>query len=57
MEFYERESGARMHANYFRAGGVQADVSVNLLNDIFQFILQFNSRIDEMEELLSNNRI
>lgn len=57
MEFYERVSGARMHSNYFRPGGVQADVSMSLLNDIFQFISQFNSRVDELEELLSNNRI
>lgn len=57
MEFYERVSGARMHANYFRIGGVSFDIPVGLLNDISIFLLQFASRIDEMEEMLTTNRI
>ncbi len=57
MEFYERVSGARMHAAYIRPGGVSQDLPLGLLNDIYQFIIQFGSRIDEIEELLSNNRI
>jgi len=57
MEFYERVSGARMHAAYIRPGGVFSDLPVGLLNDIFIFCNQFNSRINEMEELLTNNRI
>jgi NADH dehydrogenase (ubiquinone) Fe-S protein 2 len=57
MEFYERVSGARMHANYFRIGGVSFDIPVGLLNDISVFLLQFASRIDEMEEMLTTNRI
>jgi NADH dehydrogenase (ubiquinone) Fe-S protein 2 len=57
LEFYERVSGARMHANYFRPGGVSYDIPKGLLNDIYNFILQFSSRIDEMEELLTTNRI
>lgn len=57
MEFYERVSGARMHANYIRPGGVSQDLPLGLLGDIYQFAEQFNSRIDEMEELLTNNRI
>lgn len=57
MEFYERVSGARMHANYFRPGGVSYDIPKGLLNDIYYFIEQFSSRIDEIEELLTNNRI
>ena len=57
MEFYERVSGARMHANYIRPGGVSFDIPIGLLNDIYQFIIQFSSRIDEMEELLTDNRI
>jgi NADH dehydrogenase (ubiquinone) Fe-S protein 2 len=57
MEFYERVSGARMHANYIRIGGVFQDIPLGLLNDIYLFIEQFNSRIDELEELLTNNRI
>jgi len=57
MEFYERVSGARMHANYFRIGGVSSDLPIGLLNDIYLFIVQFSSRIDEMEEMLTTNRI
>jgi len=57
MEFYERVSGARMHAAYIRPGGVSQDLPIGLLNDIHIFISQFSSRIDEFEELLSGNRI
>jgi len=57
MEFYERVSGARMHAAYIRPGGVNLDLPLGLLEDIFSFIKQFPSRLDELEELLSNNRI
>lgn len=57
MEFYERVSGARMHAAYFRPGGVQYDLPIGLLDDIYVFIKQFASRIDEIEELLTANRI
>lgn len=57
MEFYERVSGARMHAGYIRPGGVVYDIPLNLLDDIYLFILQFFFRLNEIEELLSNNRI
>ena len=57
MEFYERVSGARMHAAYIKPGGVNYDIPLGLLNDIFIFIDQFNSRINELEELLTDNRI
>jgi len=57
MEFYERVSGARMHATYFRPGGVTQDIPAGLLQDIYLFIDQFASRIDEIEEMLTNNRI
>jgi NADH dehydrogenase I D subunit len=57
MEFYERVSGARMHANYIRPGGVNQDLSPGLLDDISLFIQGFKSRVDEMEELLTNSRI
>jgi NADH dehydrogenase (ubiquinone) Fe-S protein 2 len=57
MEFYERVSGARMHAAYIRPGGVHQDIPIGLLADIYSFISSFNSRIDEFEELLTNNRI
>ena len=57
MEFYERVSGARMHAAYLRFGGVAQDIPIGLLDDIFIFCEQFSLRIDEMEQMLSNNRI
>lgn len=57
MEFYERVSGARMHAAYIRPGGVSLDLPLGFLNDVFLFVSQFNSRLDELEELLTNNRI
>jgi NADH dehydrogenase (ubiquinone) Fe-S protein 2 len=57
MEFYERVSGARMHAAYIRPGGVSLDLPVGLLDDISIFANQFTTRIDEMEEMLTNNRI
>ena len=57
MEFYERVSGARMHAAYVRPGGVTQDIPAGLLQDIYLFIDQFASRIDELEEMLTNNRI
>ncbi len=57
MEFYERVSGARMHAAYIRPGGVNADIPVGFLDDLYLFINQFNLRIDEIEEMLTGNRI
>ncbi|KAG0554743.1 hypothetical protein KC19_12G114700 [Ceratodon purpureus] len=57
MEFYERVSGARMHAAYIRPGGVAQDMPIGLSEDIYKFATQFASRIDEMEEMLTNNRI
>lgn len=57
MEFYERVSGARMHTAYIRPGGVHLDLPLGLCDDILQFIYQFKSRINELEELLTNNRI
>jgi NADH dehydrogenase (ubiquinone) Fe-S protein 2 len=57
MEFYERVSGARMHAAYIRPGGLTEDIPLGLLEDIDSFIQQFSNRLDEIEELLSGNRI
>jgi len=57
MEFYERVSGARMHSSYFRPGGVNEDLPLGLLKDIHIFCEQFNTRLDEFEEMLTNNRI
>ncbi|TQS35694.1 hypothetical protein Golomagni_03878 [Golovinomyces magnicellulatus] len=57
MEFYERVSGARLHSAYIRPGGVHQDIPVGLLDDIYQWATQFGDRIDETEELLTDNRI
>lgn len=57
MEFYERVSGARMHAFYIRPGGVAYDLPLGFLGDVYTFVSRFSSRIDEIEELLTNNRV
>ncbi|KAI0050593.1 NADH-ubiquinone oxidoreductase [Auriscalpium vulgare] len=57
MEFYERVSGARLHSAYVRPGGVAFDLPHGLLNDIFQWATQFGSRVDEIEEVVTANRI
>jgi NADH-quinone oxidoreductase subunit D len=57
MEFYERASGARMHASYFRPGGVHQDLPAGLLDDIATFCDSFPHHIDDLEGLLTNNRI
>ncbi len=57
MEFYERVSGARLHAAYFRPGGVHQDMPAGLADDIYAFVEQFPARIDDMESLLTENRI
>jgi NADH dehydrogenase (ubiquinone) Fe-S protein 2 len=57
MEFYERVSGARMHAAYIRPGGVSLDLPLGLLEDIYLFRKQFDRRLDEIETLLTDNRI
>jgi len=57
MEFYERVSGARMHAAYIRPGGVAHNISSNLLFDIIAFSNKFKHRIDEIEDMLTSNRI
>ena len=56
MEFYERVSGARLHAAYVRPGGVAFDLPHGLLNDIFQWATQFSTRIDEIEEVLTGKQ-
>ncbi|KNC78350.1 NADH dehydrogenase [ubiquinone] iron-sulfur protein 2, mitochondrial [Sphaeroforma arctica JP610] len=57
MEFYERVSGARLHAAYVRPGGVAYDLPHGILEDMHQFINNFSVRIDEVEDLLTGNRI
>ncbi|WP_341823544.1 NADH-quinone oxidoreductase subunit D [Wolbachia endosymbiont (group A) of Agelastica alni] len=57
LEFYERASGARFHGAYIRPGGVAADVPEGLIEDIAKFIEQFPKYIDDVDELLTENRI
>ncbi|WCR53443.1 MAG: NADH-quinone oxidoreductase subunit D [Wolbachia endosymbiont of Ctenocephalides orientis wCori] len=57
LEFYERASGARFHAAYIRPGGIAADIPEGLTEDIAKFIEQFPKYIDDVDELLTENRI
>jgi NADH-quinone oxidoreductase subunit D len=57
MEFYEAASGARLHANYFRTGGVAKDLPAGLEDKIGEWLLGFPKFIDDLEGLLTGNRI
>jgi len=57
MEFYERVSGARMHAKYFRPGGVHRDLPAGLEDDIRAWIKTFPKVLEDIERLLNDNRI
>ncbi|MEQ1648411.1 MAG: NADH-quinone oxidoreductase subunit D [Hyphomicrobiaceae bacterium] len=57
MVFYERASGSRMHAKYFRVGGVHQDLPEKLVQDIAAWCDPFLKVVDDIEGLLSNNRI
>jgi NADH-quinone oxidoreductase subunit D len=57
MEFYERVCGARLHANYFRPGGVHQDLPSGLAEDMYAYADTVLKFIDDMEGLLSENRI
>ena len=57
LEFYERVSGARFHAAYFRPGGVHQDLPPGLDADIAAFCDQLDAAIDDIETLVTNNRI
>ena len=57
MDFYERVSGARMHAAYIRPGGVNSDLPIGFIDDLYFFISQYNLRLEEIEEMLTSNRI
>ena len=57
MIFYERVSGSRLHANYFRPGGVHIDMPHGLAEDIYDFCKNFPKVIDDLETLLTDNRI
>jgi NADH-quinone oxidoreductase subunit D len=57
MGFYERASGSRMHAAYFRPGGVHQDLPQELIDDIAAFCDPFLQTVEDMDRLLTNNRI
>ena len=57
MEFYERACGARLHANYFRPGGVAADLPAGLLADIDAWCDQFPKFVNDFDRILTGNRI
>ncbi|TDX88378.1 NADH dehydrogenase subunit D [Neorhizobium sp. R1-B] len=57
MVFYERASGARMHAAYFRPGGVHQDLPPELVEDIGKWCDEFPSKLDDIDDLLTGNRI
>jgi len=57
MEFYERVSGARLHAAYFRPGGVHQDMPKGLAEDIHAYVQAFPRFLEELEDLLTENRI
>jgi NADH-quinone oxidoreductase subunit D len=57
MEFYERVSGARLHAAYYRPGGVHQDLPATLLDDIMKWAQGFPAILDDIEGLLTENRI
>jgi NADH-quinone oxidoreductase subunit D len=57
LDFYEEVSGSRFHANYFRAGGVHQDLPDGLLEKIYDFCIAFPKVVDDMETLLTENRI
>ncbi|NQZ14342.1 MAG: NADH-quinone oxidoreductase subunit D [Alphaproteobacteria bacterium] len=57
MEFYDRVCGARLHANYFRPGGVSMDMPAGLAQDMLEWTDSFPKVLDDLENLLSDNRI
>ncbi len=57
MVFYEKVSGARMHTAYFRPGGVHQDMPPGLAEEIYEFCDSFPKIVDDMESLLTENRI
>ena len=57
MVFYERASGARLHSAYFRPGGVHQDLPPELINDIVDWCAAFPKALDDIDELLTENRI
>lgn len=57
MEFYDRVCGARLHANYFRPGGVHLDLPAGLADDMWEWTETFPAVLNDLDNLLTNNRI
>ncbi len=57
MEFYDRVCGARLHANYFRPGGVALDMPIGLADDMLEWAEALPQVLDDLDNLLTNNRI
>ena len=57
MEFYDRVCGARLHANYFRPGGVSMDLPKGLIEDMFEWTEEFPKVLNDLESLMTENRI
>ena len=57
LDFYEEVSGSRFHAAYFRAGGVHKDLPDGLLQKIYDFCINFPKALDDIETMLTENRI
>jgi NADH-quinone oxidoreductase subunit D len=57
MVFYERASGARLHANYFRPGGVHQDLTPELIDDLVEWCREFPKKLADIETLVTENRI
>ena len=57
LDFYEEVSGSRFHADYFRAGGVHKDLPDGLLQKIYDFCISFPKALDDIETMLTENRI
>lgn len=57
MEFYERVSGARMHSNFIRPGGIYLEPNISFIEDVLIFLDGFSLRLQDFENILSNSRI
>jgi len=57
MEFYDRVCGARLHANYFRPGGVSMDMPAGLAEDMLEWVEKFPKALNDLDNLLTDNRI
>lgn len=57
FEIMERVSGGRMHSNYIRVGGVNQDMPIGLMDDIHEIFSKLGERLDEVEDVLTGNRI